>query len=496
MSGWNRAVLGLLMCCAWNALADAPPARTAAEVLLEEPTGELALADALALALLKHPDLAAHGWDIRVAEARALQARVRPNPELSLEVEEVGLGGGGAASDSAREFSVAPGAGLGLGVGRSRTAEEGGALGTAEVTVALARLVELGGKRAARMAVAAREREVAGWDYEVARAEVLAATAQRFYAVLAAQERVRLTERLLTLAQEAHGTIRLLVEAGKVSLIEQSRSLAELTQVELERDRAAGALEATRVLLAGQWGSATPVFAQAAGTLPGVYTLPPLEALRDRVMASPQMARWVSELAMRDAVVALERAHAKPDLTLSVGFRTAGVPGTRESGWSASTEDGLALSRGGTDGERVNSLLFGVSVPLPLSNRNRGRIAETEHLSAKAGEQRRAAEAAFVNALAVQRSAAETLAREVAKLEGVLLPTAREAFEAVQEGYRQGKFGLIDVLQAERTLFDAERQLADARAEFQQTVVEIERITGMPVEPTVPVAATDAEVQP
>src|SRR5881296_2788555 len=45
-------------------------------------TGQVTLAQALALTLKQNPDLAAFSWDVRSAEARILQARLWPNPEL------------------------------------------------------------------------------------------------------------------------------------------------------------------------------------------------------------------------------------------------------------------------------------------------------------------------------------------------------------------------------------------------------------------------------
>jgi cobalt-zinc-cadmium efflux system outer membrane protein len=94
------------------------------------------LRQALALALLQNPELRAFAWDVRAAEARTLQAGLRPNPELGLEVENI----------------------AGTGV------LQGGQ--SAETTLRLNQVIELGGKRARRLQVAAVERDLAAWDYE------------------------------------------------------------------------------------------------------------------------------------------------------------------------------------------------------------------------------------------------------------------------------------------------------------------------------------------
>ena len=102
----------------------------------EEPTGVLTLRQALALALLRNPELASAAWEVRAGEARTLQAGLLPNPEVGVEVENF------------------------AGSGEFRGVD------AAETTVALSQVIELGGKRLRRARVAALERDLAAWEYE------------------------------------------------------------------------------------------------------------------------------------------------------------------------------------------------------------------------------------------------------------------------------------------------------------------------------------------
>src|SRR5919198_1502431 len=111
------------------------------------------------------------------APHRTLQAGLRPNPELGLEVENVA--GTGA-----------------LRGGRS-----------AETTLRLSQVIELGGKRIRRLRVAAFERDLAAWDYETKRLEVLTAVAQAFIEVVRAQERLGAEEELVRLAAQVLATV-------------------------------------------------------------------------------------------------------------------------------------------------------------------------------------------------------------------------------------------------------------------------------------------------
>jgi cobalt-zinc-cadmium efflux system outer membrane protein len=127
-----------------------------------EPTGVLTLRQALALALLRNPELASAAWEVRAGEARTLQAGLLPNPEFELEVENF------AGSGEFRGFDAA------------------------ETTLALSQVIELGGKRLRRVRVAALERDVAAWDYEAKRVDVFTATTKAFVEVLSAQAKLAL----------------------------------------------------------------------------------------------------------------------------------------------------------------------------------------------------------------------------------------------------------------------------------------------------------------
>lgn len=455
---------------------------TQAQEPVEEPAGELTLSQALALALARNPSLIPYAWDIRAAEAREIQAGLRPNPELSLELENVRFGG--TSSDSSeRSLGFSPTDGLSGGLSRSSESARNSAFGDSEITLSLSQLVELGGKRAKRIEAARQGREVAAWDYEVARADTLADTARAFYHVLATQEAVRLADELYELASQSHATIQSLVDAGKVSEIEISRSQVEFSQIGIERDATRRELNAARIELAGHWGNHYPVFTNAMGIFPDTFSLPSSEALLAAINGSPYVKRWIAELDMREAIVALEEANGKPDLTVMLGARSAGTSGVSGRGWDISSVDGIGFNRGEIGSDREAQIVLGFSVPLPLFNRNQGSIKEAEYLASKAVASRRATEAAITNALAASGERATAAHEKFRDLRTKVIPNATEAFTGVQEGYRAGKFALLDVLLAQRALFDAQRQLSQSQAAFQQTIVEIERFTGMAVEP-------------
>src|SRR5262245_38651601 len=121
---------------------------------------------------------------------------------------------------------------------------------------------------------------------------------------------------------------------------------------------------------------------------------------------------------------------------------------------------------------------MGAPIPLPLSNCNQATVLEARYRLAKAGEERRAAEAQVRAALAEAYGALSRAFVEATRLHNEVLPGAQRAFDAVSEGYRQGKFGLLDVLDAQRTLFEARGQYLEALAAYHQAVAEVEQLIG------------------
>lgn len=392
---------------------------------LEEPTGAVTLRQVLALALLKNPELAAFAWEIRAREAATLQAGLLHNPTIGADIQDVGIS---ASPDSVPQ---------------------------PQGTLQLSQMVELGGKRAKRREAAALSRELAGWDYEAERIDLFTEVSRSFTGLLRAQQQSALADETVRLAEETARVVSERVRAGKVSPIEEIRANVALASAGIERDRAGREWEAARKRLAATWGSTTPRFEKAEGILGPVSPIPSLAQLSERISRNPELARWATETAQRRAAIDLERSQAIPDLTLTGGFR-----------------------RYESTGDSV--FLIGLSLPLPIFNRNQGGIQEARDRLAKGEEERRAEAVRVMTALSEAYRALSTAHAEATALEKSVLPGAGEAFEAVNEGYRLGKFGLLDVLDAQRTFFDARARHLRALADYHQAAAEVERLIGAP----------------
>jgi cobalt-zinc-cadmium efflux system outer membrane protein len=131
---------------------------------------------------------------------------------------------------------------------------------------------------------------------------------------------------------------------------------------------------------------------------------------------------------------------------------------------------------------RDTALIMQLSIPLPVFDRNQGAILEARYQLARAGEERRAAEVRVLTDLAATYAELSSAFTEATALQNEVLPGAQSAFEAFSEGYRQGKFGFLDVLDAQRTLFEARGRYIEALTAYHRAVTEMERLIGEPLE--------------
>jgi len=394
--------------------------------LLAEPTGALSLRQALALALLRSPALAAVSYDVRLGEARLVQAGLRPNPEVSLEVENV------------------------LGTGDYCGMRE------AEFTLGLSQLVELGGKRAARIHEADRARELAAWDYEALRLDLVTQTAAAFLDVLDLQQQLLLDEDMLKLAETVAETVARRVEAAKALPVENAKAQLALAGTRLERDQTQRALTAARLRLAAAWGSTAPQFTHVEGDLEQRPAVPRQELLLERLRQNPEMARWAAEIAWREAGIRLESSKGRQDITVSGGLRRF-------------------------HGSDSNALTFGVSIPWPRYDRNQGGIREAKFQLAKAHEEHRAAEVRVTTEVAQAWQRLDAANALVSALKATVLPPEQQTLETTERFYREGRLSYLDVLDAQRTYFEIRAKYLRALRDYHEAVVSIERLIGEPL---------------
>ena len=390
---------------------------------LVEPKGSLTLSGAIVLSLSNSLVLSAERYGLRAGEARSLRARVFPNPELGLEVEN-------------------------LPSSRSSTGAD-----DTETTLRLGHLIELGGKRSARMAEARLANDLSAWDYEIRRLDILTETARKFIALVAAQERLALAKEGYRLAEAASAAVKERVTAARASVVEQSRADIVVAQARIEAEHAEHSLLSARKALAATWGTEEAGFSSARADFYAHRRPEAFGSLMARIGSNPDLARFAGEASLREAQLRIARTRRIPDVRVTAGLRQF----ASENAWAG---------------------VFGVSLPLPLFDRGQADILEALQLQGKAEAMGKAIRVQLAAKLFETYQELVHAVNELDIMAKEILPAAREVLTATEDGYRQGRFSYLELADARRSLIELQRKNIEAALGYHLHHVEIDRLIG------------------
>lgn len=376
----------------------------------------LSLAKAIELALEGNPEVAAAKRQWEATEGQVLQGRSRPNPELAYSLEDT----------------------------RSKTRTQSWQLNLP---------VELGGKRAARTKAAEKSREQAQAQLAELQATVRANVAAAYFDVLTAQERLVLARDSAALAKSSTDTVSKRVAAGKVSPVEESKARVAEAGVRVELAQAASEQRNALSRLFALLGRIDAPYTVLEGKAENLPSVPSLADLQPLISSAPGVVLARIEVDRRKALTALEQSKRVPDVTVSVGMQRSNET-------------------------QRNVLLFGVSVPLPVFDRNQGNLLEALKLEDKARDELQAATVRLHSEVAQARERLSTIIAEVQSLKQDVLPGAKSAYDAATIGFENGKFNFLEVLDAQRTYFTAKSQYLKALGEAHRAAADIDRLLG------------------
>ncbi|WP_246881441.1 TolC family protein [Acidovorax sp. JG5] len=381
----------------------------------------LSLAKAIELALEGNPEVAAAKRQWEATEGQVLQGRSRPNPELAYSLEDT----------------------------RSKTRTQSWQLNLP---------VELGGKRAARTKAAEKTREQAQAQLAELQATVRANVAAAYFDVLTAQERLVLARDSAALAKSSTDTVSKRVAAGKVSPVEESKARVAEAGVRVELAQAASEQRNALSRLFALLGRIDAPYTVLEGKAENLPSVPSLADLQPLISSAPGVVLARIEVDRREALTALELSKRVPDVTVSVGMQRSNET-------------------------QRNVLLFGVSVPLPIFDRNQGNLLEALKLEDKARDELQAASVRLHSEVAQGQERLSTITAEVQSLQQDVLPGAKSAYDAATIGFENGKFNFLEVLDAQRTYFTAKSQYLKALGEAHRAAADIDRLLGASMVP-------------
>ncbi len=316
----------------------------------------------------------------------------------------------------------------------------------------------------------AREKDVAGKDVEVAEAEVrdfvrtlVAEVQSAFYSVRAQEEQLGVNRQLIASVRDVEEATARRVEAAEaspaeVSLLRIERLRLEQDAQRMVRDRDIAAAALTRLLGRSASAGLTPVGDLDPGPVPSPAPL--LTEARD-LSARPDLEGASQGIERADADRALARAEIWEDWTVGLGYEHA----------RAVFDEPIGV-------KRDSILSLGVTVPLPLWNRQQGRIAAAEAEFRRSRHSRDALILRIEEEIRAADARVRTLRASVDAYADEILPEATRAQELFERGYRQGFVGVAELLQAQRQYNESRALYFELLGDLRQATIELEAATG------------------
>lgn len=410
------------MRCLWTALAVV----AAWPALAAPAASELSLDEALNRVIQNHPDL--RGYAARTA---ALAADI----ELAAQTP---------ARRLAAELENAPGSG------------EFGGFSRAELTLSLAGVLERGGKREARRALASSRLDALGAQRAASELDLLAEVARRYLELAEWQDRAPLLQAELEARREIARAARARFARGAEPETSALAADSAVIAIELDIEARAQAEAAAWQRLALLWGETEANAAPDLASLPAqAPALPSPTELRELLQRTPELRGFADQQRLAEAQLQLARSAASFDLDWQLGLRRL--------------QDG-----------RDTALVAGLSLPLGSARRAQPGIAAAEAQLA-ALDIERAAEALRLEALAL--AALDLARRHSARADGLerrVLPAQQRAADSAAHAYRSGALSWLEWASLHNALLATRMDLLAARAAAQRALIELQRLTAEP----------------
>ena len=413
----------------------APPSPTIA--LYYDPVQGASSSDLVRRASQSNREIAAARLDINRARARIMQAGLRPNPTLDFE---------------------------------QTTGRLTGSAGESETSVGVAVPLELGGQRRRRVELARAELEAV--EAEVAdRERRLAVEVRALYAeALSALRELEITENLNNLDVQTTRFVQTRVNEGETAPIDLSLLRVEVDRLRGRRALVEGRLRASLVRLKGLVGIppeetlrlgedlAAPVLPRPPASLEAAVEV----ALRNR--PDLRLARLNEEVAQ--AGLRLARAQSAPEVTAFTRY-------TVSRGVFDDTPVGVL-----TDKDRL--LTFGVSVGIPVFNKNQGAKAEAAAAISQATARREFLEAVVRSEVQSAYARYEAARAALTTYEQGVIQRSQDNIRVIRAAYELGHFTINDLLNEQRRLVDSQRDFTEALSEQYRALADLQAAVGAP----------------
>ena len=416
-------LLGSVTLLCW---ADTPSSSTFNETQYGNASTALALEEAIARTLKSNPQLYQYRFRAQSLAAQRETSSLSPAMQLGLEVENIAGSG---------EFN---------------------GVDSAETTLALSSVIELGGKARSRVGLVDARTDRLDFERQAATLDVLGELTALFIRCRSTQENIHLAEEVVALSVQMLKTVEKRAAKGAAPEAEVMRAKAALARASIRLQALRSSFERQKVVLSSFWGNTTPQFSELSGSLSAFGNSDDFASLLQRAQKSPAIAIFASEARLKDAEVKLARAQSRVDIGWQLGVRRF-----EETGDTA--------------------LVAGISIPLFSGKRNRSSITSALAERNAVDYQQADAMLKLHSRLFTAFSQREENTAAVEQFNAQVLPALEKALALTQQAYENGRYRYQDWIAAQEELLTAKQQRIEAATAAQLNQALIEQLIAEPL---------------
>jgi cobalt-zinc-cadmium efflux system outer membrane protein len=406
--------------------------------LYTDPITGVTADEAVTYALLHNGELLAMRGEIGVAESLVKQAALRSNPRVDASISQNVTG-----TDN-------------------------------NITLNGMLPLELGGRRSTRISVAERRVEVRRQSLADSERQVAAEVRSKFGETLARILKLAFDEELLAASQRSYRLVAARVTEGSTAPLEENMVLVEVNRLRSSRETSEGKLEVSMLELRNLMGKPPEEPLRLRGDFESLIgPMPAVAYATERALKSrPDLLVARATESLADAQIEHARATGRLDASLTAGYQRM--------------KFGFGLSGINTSGQLqpiqgdFNYLTIGVSLDVPVRNKNQGAIEAAVAEAEVAKKRREFAELTIRREVAAAFVKYERAARSMEIYRAGVRDQANSNLNVVRQTYELGARTLIDYIGEQRRFIEIENNYIDALLETYQARVEILRVTSAP----------------
>lgn len=322
-----------------------------------------------------------------------------------------------------------------------------------ETTLSLAKILESNNRVTSREEIAEQSKNLLSTEQDSKRLDLLTSATEQFIHVVVDQYRLKIAKDHLALVQHTLDIVIQRVRTGKSHVAEQRRLVIDLARAELELEHAEHELEASRLKLATYWGETRPKFSSAQTDLFKLPLVAAFDELEKLLLNNPDLVRFASEESIAQARLKLAQSRISSNIQLSAGVRH----------FNATDEAALVMS---------------LSIPFGSESRAQPEIDEMQLLAQREPLRYRQQYLALYRSLFEIYQELQHARTAYQALSQRIIPEAKQAAADYEQGYKAGRFSLMELNEALATLLDARLEEVMTAARYHRLKIEIERLTG------------------